>query len=212
MSASADSADEPTSDDAARAWVARRLRQADRFAAIAGETERHRAEHGCNAYASADGPLLGVLARASGARRILEIGTALGYSAAWLAEGAPEARVDSIEADGSHAEAAAAQLRRVGLAERVKIRVGRSPEALRSLEPGYDLVFYDAYVPTPDELAMFRDLLRPGGLLVISNLFLGRYDAALPGLAKGAEVRRALFDQGRWLTTFADLKALSIRL
>jgi 2-polyprenyl-3-methyl-5-hydroxy-6-metoxy-1,4-benzoquinol methylase len=56
------------------------------------------------------------------------------------------------------------------------------------------------------------DLLRPGGLLVTSNLFLGRYDAALPGLAKGAEVRRALFDPERWLTTFAELKALSIRL
>ena len=204
--------DEPTSAEAARAWVARRLREADRFAAIAAETERHRAEHGCEAYASADGPLLGVLARATRARRILEIGTALGYSAAWLAQGAPDARVDSIEADRSHAEAAAAQLRRVGLADRVQIHLGRSPEALRLLEPGYDLLFYDAYVPTPEELSAFRGLLRPGGLLVTSNLFLGQYDAALPGLEKGAEYRRALFDPERWLTTFADLKALSVRL
>ena len=45
-----------------------------------------------------------------------------------------------------------------------------------------------------------------------SNLFLGVYDAALPGLERGAESRRALLDRSRWLTTFADLKALSVRL
>jgi predicted O-methyltransferase YrrM len=101
---------EPASAAEARAWVERRIRAADRFAALADATERHRAEHRCNAWASADGPLLGVLARATGARRILEIGTALGYSAAWLAQGAPDARIGSFDADPSHAEAARAQL------------------------------------------------------------------------------------------------------
>ena len=57
-----------------------------------------------------------------------------------------------------------------------------------------------------------RALLRAGGLLVSSNLFLGRYDPALPGLAEGAAYRRRLFDEREWLTSFAGLKALSVRL
>ena len=204
--------DEPTSERAAREWVSRRLESTDRFAEIAAATERHRLEHGCEAYASADGSLLGVLARAVGARRILEVGTALGYSAAWLAHGAAGAHVDTIESDPTHAELASVNLRRVGVADRVRIHAGSSPAALQNLRPGYDFVLYDAYIPGPAELAAFRELLRPGGLLVTSNLFLGQYDAAMPGLEQGASYRRQLFDEAQWLTTFAGLKALSIRL
>lgn len=203
---------EPASEREARAWIVRQTREADVFRVLADETERHRVEHGCNAYATGDGPFLGTLARALGARRVLEVGTALGYSAAWLAHGAASGRVDTIEADPSHAGAAERALARAGLGERVRIHVGRSPQALAGLDPGYDLVFYDADVPTPSELEAFHRLLRPGGLLVTSNLFLGRYDPARPGLAEGARYRGELFDSGRWLTAFADLKALSVKL
>lgn len=203
---------EPTSEREARDWISRQLQEADRFREIALATERHRAEHGCSAYASADGPLLGFLARAVEARRILEIGTALGYSAAWLAHGSPNGRVDTIEADAAHVKLAEAELLRAGVADQVQIHVGRSPDALAQLDAGYDLVFYDADVPTPPELAAFRSLLRPGGVLVTSNLFLGQYDPSLPGLAEGAQYRRRLFDSEHWLTAFAGLKALSVRL
>jgi predicted O-methyltransferase YrrM len=203
---------EPSSEREARDWISGQLRESDRFREIALATERHRVQHGCSAYASADGPLLGFLGRALDARRILEIGTALGYSAAWLAHGAPSARVDTIEADESHAKAAEAELRRAGVADRVRIHGGRSPDALAQLEGGYDLVFYDADVPTPSELAVFRALLRRGGVLVTSNLFLGQYDPDLPSLAQGAQYRRELFDAEQWLTAFAGLKALSVRL
>jgi len=206
------SRDEPTSEAAARRWISEQVESHDPFRELALATERHRVEHGCEAYASSDGPLLGVLALAVSARRILEIGTALGYSAAWLAHGAQEGRIDTIDADPTHTEAAQTHLGRLGLADRVTLHLGRSPEALEQLEPGYDLVFYDAHVPSPDELAGFRRLLRPGGLLVTSNLFLGQYDASLPGLEQGAAYRRELFQPGHWLTTFADLKALSVRL
>jgi predicted O-methyltransferase YrrM len=120
--------------------------------------------------------------------------------------------VDTIEADPAHAAAAGIHLQRLGLGDRVQVHVGRSPDALAQLEAGYDLAVYDAYVPTPAELAALRALLRAGGLLVSSNLFLGRYDPALPGLAEGAAYRRRLFDEREWLTSFAGLKALSVRL
>ena len=203
---------EPTSDREAREWITRHLQDGDPFRAIYTATERHRLEHRCEAYASSNGPLLAVLARGVAARRSLEIGTALGYTAAWLAYGAPDGRVDTVEADPAHAEQARAELRRVGLAERVRVHVGESPRALDGLEPGYDLVFYDARIPTVEELAEFRALLRPGGLLVTSNLFLGIWDPSMPGLSHGAESRRELLDSERWLTTFADLKAISVRL
>lgn len=204
--------DEPKSEAEARAWIVRQLEAGDPYHEIHAATERHRVEHACEAYASSNGPLLGVLARSVAARRSLEVGTALGYTAAWLAHGAPNGHVDTIEADPGHAELARAELQRVGLAERVRVQVGRSPRALDGLERGYDLIFYDASVPTLAELRAFRALLRPGGLLVTSNLFLGIYDAATPGLSHGAESRRELLDRARWLTTFADLKALSVRL
>lgn len=206
------SAPEPASEREARDWIARELRAVDPFGEIHAATERHRAEHGCEAYASSNGSLLAVLARSVRARRALEIGTALGYTAAWLAHGMPDGRVDSIEADPAHADLALRQLVRARVAERVRIRVGRSPDALGGLEPGYDLVFYDASIPSPDEVARFRALLRPGGLLVTSNLFLGVYDAQMTGLERGAGARRQLLQPGQWLTTFVDLKALSVRL
>jgi predicted O-methyltransferase YrrM len=203
---------EPTSEKEARAWVEAQVAAHDPFRSLAEATERHRAEHGCHAYASSDGPLLTVLARGMRARRVLEIGTALGYTAASLALGTPDGAVDTIEADASHAELAGENLRQAGLADRVRVHVGRSPAALDEFEPGFDLVFYDAYVPSPSELAAFRALLRPGGLLITSNLFLGQYDPALPGLGEGAAYRRRLFDHEAWTTSFAGLKALSIRL
>jgi predicted O-methyltransferase YrrM len=203
---------EPKSDAEARKWIGRNLQDGDPLHAIYTATERHRVAHRCEAYASSNGSLLGVLARSSGARRMLEVGTALGYSAAWLAFGAPEASVDTIEADPGHAELARAEIQRVGLAAHVRVLVGESPGALAGLTPGCDLIFYDARIPGVDEFEAFRALLRSGGLLVTSNLFLGVYDGAMPGLERGADTRGALLDRTQWLTTFSDLKALSIRL
>ena len=205
------SSPEPASEREARDWIARKLREVDPFGDIYTATERHRVEHRCEAYASSNGSLLSVLARSIEARRALEIGTALGYTAAWLAHGMPDGGVDTIESDPAHADLALRQLVRARVAERVRIRVGRSPDALAGLEPGYDLVFYDASIPSPEELAVFRALLRPGGLLVTSNLFLGVYDPAMPGLDRGAETRRQLLVAEQWQTTFVDLKALSVR-
>jgi predicted O-methyltransferase YrrM len=63
-----------------------------------------------------------------------------------------------------------------------------------SLSPGYDVAFFDGFGPTFDLLAQLRQLLRPGGLLISSNLTVG---------GKAAEVRAELAKSERWLTTFA---------
>ena len=66
--------DEPASEHEARRWIGDQIRATDPYRDIAEATERHRALHGCETYPSSDGPLLGILARAIGARRSLPRG------------------------------------------------------------------------------------------------------------------------------------------
>jgi len=96
----------------------------DPFSAIQSATRTHRRSHGCGAYTFEDGPALTSMAAASGARRILELGTALGYTACCLAAGHPEARVDTIEGDPDHARLALEQIGSVGLSDRITVHHG----------------------------------------------------------------------------------------
>lgn len=122
------------------------------------------------------GKLLHLLARAAGARHILEIGTLGGYSTIWLARAVPEdGRVVTLEIDPHHAAVARANLDRAGVGARVDIRVGPALESLAALqaagEAPFDLVFVDAdkqnnanYVRAAIELA------RPGALIIVDNV------------------------------------------
>jgi len=122
------------------------------------------------------GKLLHLLAQASGARRILEIGTLGGYSTTWLARALPaDGRLLSLELDPRHAEVARANLARAGLVGKVEVRVGPALESLSRLvaENGtpFDLVFIDA--DKPNTRAYFDralQLTRPGALLVVDNV------------------------------------------
>jgi predicted O-methyltransferase YrrM len=120
------------------------------------------------------GKFLHLLARISGARRILEIGTLAGYSTIWLARALPPGgRLISLEFDPKHAAVARANLDRAGLGEVVEVRVGRAVDALPALERGepFDLVFIDADKPsTPDYFASAMKLTRKGGLIVVDNV------------------------------------------
>src|SRR6185437_13739584 len=77
------------------------------------------------AVTAAQGKLLELMARAMGARRILEIGTLGGYSAIWLARALPPGgRLITLEYNPKHAEVARANLAHAGLAEVAEVRVG----------------------------------------------------------------------------------------
>lgn len=91
------------------------------------------------------GKLLNLLARISGARRVLEIGTLGGYSTIWLARAVGSAgRVVTIEAESENAAVARASIDAAGVGDRVEIRVGRGADVLPTLVGGFDLVFIDA--------------------------------------------------------------------
>src|SRR5687767_13042201 len=94
-----------------------------------------------------DGLHLEILARASGARRAVEIGTLGGYSGVCLLRGMGDGgRLDTFEIDPRHAEVARETFRRAGVADRVRIHIGPAGERLTGIvaEGPFDLVFVDA--------------------------------------------------------------------
>jgi predicted O-methyltransferase YrrM len=142
------------------------------FADLLAATHAHRKSHNCWAYPFDDGPSLGVLAAAVDAQRILELGTALGYSACWFALGAPHAIIDTVERDAVHVELALRNVAKQGFADRVRIHSGDFADILPILAPGYDLAFFDGFAPDEAILAAIREKLRPGGTLIAANLDL----------------------------------------
>jgi predicted O-methyltransferase YrrM len=122
------------------------------------------------------GKLLWLLARALGARAVLEIGTLGGYSAIWLARALPEGgRLVWLEVDPHRARVARDNLARAGLAAVVEVRVGRAQETLPALAAEdrgpFDLVFIDADKPSnPEYLAWALRLARPGTVIVVDNV------------------------------------------
>jgi caffeoyl-CoA O-methyltransferase len=122
------------------------------------------------------GRLLEVLARANGARRIVEIGTAIGYGALRLARGAPQAQVVTIDRDPEMLAAARGYLERGGVLDRVELVEGEALEAIGRLKPPFDLAWVDA---AKADYRRYLDRLLPlvvvGGLLVFDNvLWKGR--------------------------------------
>lgn len=176
----------------------------DPYASILDQTDQHRVTHGCWAYPFRDGPALGVLAAAIGASRILELGTALGYSACWLAQGAASAQVDTIERDPIHADLARANLRAFGVAHRVRVIEGDFDEVLPTVQAGYDLAFIDGYAPSLQQLHQVRRLLRRRGVLITANLDLqGGHDARVALTQAKDWMSAPLLEGGRTMVSVA---------
>jgi predicted O-methyltransferase YrrM len=120
------------------------------------------------------GMLLMLLARAIGARNILEIGTLGGYSTIWLARGlAADGRLITLEANPDYVEVAAANIARAGMSEMVEVRVGRAQDSLPALaaEAPFDLIFIDADKPgTPGYFQWAVKLARRGTLIIVDNV------------------------------------------
>jgi predicted O-methyltransferase YrrM len=117
--------------------------------------------------------LLGVLARATAARRVLEIGTSNGYSTLWLADAAEASggRVQTLDLDPRRTAQARANLERAELDSLVDFRTAGAAQALTEYEDGsWDLIFLDAERHEyPGYWANLRRVLAPGATLVIDN-------------------------------------------
>ncbi len=121
------------------------------------------------AVAPNQGALLHLLARAVGARRVLEVGALHGYSAAWLATALPaDGELVTLEVDPGAAAAAAAAV------PAARVVVGPALETLRDLDGPFDLVFLDGdKAQAAETLAAVLPLCRPGTLVVADNVVRG---------------------------------------
>jgi predicted O-methyltransferase YrrM len=118
------------------------------------------------------GALLRVLVLATQAVRVLEIGTAIGYSGIWMAGALPKnGMFITMEIDELRARVARENFGRAGLADRVNVIVGDARRMLHKIAGPFDLIFQDGdkkqYGPMLDPLI---GLLRAGGLLVTDNV------------------------------------------
>lgn len=120
----------------------------------------------------AQGKMLHLLARMSGARRVLEIGTLGGYSTIWLARAVGERGiVVTLEIDPHHAEVARGNLDAAGVGDQVEIVVGPASETLKALSGAFDFIFIDA--DKPSNVAYLREAMRlprAGTTIVVDNV------------------------------------------
>ncbi|MBM4287389.1 MAG: methyltransferase domain-containing protein [Deltaproteobacteria bacterium] len=118
------------------------------------------------------GELLFILARAMNARRILELGTATGYSAIYLAQAVAPGlgRVITLEVDPAMAQRARDNIAAAGLSAQVEVQVGDALALMDGMAEPFDFIFMDidkeGYLPA---LTRCHRLLRPGGLLLVDN-------------------------------------------
>lgn len=137
------------------------------------------------------GGLLSLLACTSRATSIMELGTATGYSAIFLARGceALGGKVITLESNQRMADQAKQNIHRAGLSDRIEIKVGDALDAIQKMTTSFDLVFMD--IEKKDYLRALPDchrLLKKGGLLVADNV----------GFADADDFNHAIFRHSGW--------------
>jgi predicted O-methyltransferase YrrM len=131
------------------------------------------ADKGQLAVSEEDGRFLRVLIASTGAKRVLEIGAASGYSAIWMGLGLRQTggRLVTIEYDAKRAREAADNVRRAGLQDIVQVISGDAFKEVPKLPGNFDLVFLDAWKP---DYKKFFDMVfprvSPGGLFLAHNV------------------------------------------
>ncbi|HEY0099671.1 MAG TPA: O-methyltransferase [Pyrinomonadaceae bacterium] len=118
---------------------------------------------------------LEITARATGARRVLEIGMAIGYAVIHLLRGMDQnGQVVTIEPSEEMIKRASGYFERAGVSERVRIERGFALDVIPTLEGSFDLVYLDALKEEyADYLELSLPLLRRGGVVIADNLLWG---------------------------------------
>ncbi len=137
------------------------------------------------------GELLFILARATGATKILELGTATGYSAIYFASACESVggRVTTLEIDEDMAARAGANFKKAGLDHCIEIVVGDALKEIAALQGLFDLIFLD--IEKADYIHVLphcQRLLRQGGLLVADNI----------GFADAEDFNQAIANDPAW--------------
>jgi caffeoyl-CoA O-methyltransferase len=141
---------------------------------VLAEMEAHAARDRVPVVEPATGQLLQILALAAGARRIVEVGTAIGVSTLYMARALPaDGQIVSFEVDEERHAAARRYLERAGVLDRADLRLQDARAGLATLDPGFDMGFIDGVkAQYGDYLALLMPLLRTGGVLAVDNVLM----------------------------------------
>jgi caffeoyl-CoA O-methyltransferase len=159
--------------DAVESYLLESRRSPD---AVLAEMEAHAERDRIPIVMPPTGALLAVLTAAAGARRVVEVGTAIGVSTLYIARSLPpDGLIVSFEIDPQRHAAARGYLDRAGVGERADLRLLDAAEGLAQLEAGaWDMVFLDGLKGDyPRHLELALPLLRSGGTVVVDNTLLG---------------------------------------
>jgi predicted O-methyltransferase YrrM len=120
------------------------------------------------------GRLIELFARLRSPKLVLEIGSAVGYSALWFMRGMPKDGIlDAIEVNPKVAKALETTVRKAGLVGRIRIHQGKALDLLPTMKGSYDMVFIDADKdPYPEYLEHAVRLTRPGSIILAHNMFM----------------------------------------
>lgn len=109
-------------------------------------------------------------------KRILEVGTAVGYSASQFAKYAPDAIIDTIELSEERYNEAKINIEKIGVADRINLYLGNAVDILPTLNFEYDIVFIDANKGKyPVFLQEGIRLVKPGGIILADNILYKGY-------------------------------------
>ena len=118
------------------------------------------------------GRLLYLLTQISGAKRIFEMGSAIGYSAIWFARaGGPDAEIYFTDGDSQNAVLAGENFKKAGLTDQIRILTGDALDLLDSIAGDFDIILIDVNKHQyPDALRKSIPRLKHGGLLITDNV------------------------------------------
>lgn len=141
------------------------------------EMERYAQKHDVPIIGPACGRLLFQLAQISGAKRIFEMGSAIGYTALWFARAAgPESEIFFTDSDPANMDRAKNYIARAGVAGRVRFLLGEAVGLIDTVPGEFDIILVDVFKHQyPAALEKSIPRLRSGGLLITDNvLWSGR--------------------------------------
>ena len=178
---------------------------------VLAEIEAEAAKNDVPIVGPAVGRVLYQLATISGAKKVFEMGSAIGYSTIWWARAVGErGRVVYTDGDRKNADKARRYFERAGVSQRITVRVGDALEMLSEEKDPYDIIFND--VDKTDYPRVFRlaiPCLKSGGLFITDNvLWSGKLSQPNPDAQAKAilEFNKMIFESKELFTTILPIR------
>ncbi len=179
--------------------------------AVLNEMEQYATEHSIPIVGPAVARVLQQLAFMINARKVFELGSAIGYSTIWWAQAVGEGgKVVYTDGDSQNAERARGYFTRAGVSKQIVLRTGDALEILSEEKQEFDIIFNDVDKEDyPRVLRLIAPRLRKGGLFITDNvLWSGRVADKNPDARTKAilEFNRKLYDSGDFYTTLLPIR------